>query len=112
MPNYASNNFLRAGENPLPTYIIIIKNQTIMETTNEGMSIKEKTLKFMEIAFEIAVEIGENEVNIKYRDGKMYGEIQTKQEINLHRVAELTGEISCTIITCDYGLELLLSQKL
>lgn len=76
------------------------------------MSIKEKTSKFMDTAFAIAVEIGENEVTIKTHDGKMYGEIQTRQEINLRKVQEIAGDIQVTIGSCEYGLYISMHQKL
>lgn len=76
------------------------------------MSIKEKTLKFMETAFEIAVEIGENEVTIKTHDGCMRGVIETQKEIYLQKVQEIAGDIQVSIGPCDYGLSIDLWQEL
>jgi hypothetical protein len=83
-----------------------------METTNARMSIKEKTLNFMEIAFEIAVETGENEVTIKTCNGILHANIQTNREIYLKKVQDIAGDIQVTISSCDYGLNIYLYQEL
>ena len=83
-----------------------------METTNEGMSKQAKISKFMETAFEIAVEIGENEMTVKTHDGNIWANIETQKEIYLKKVQDIAGDIQVTISVCDYGLNIHLWQEL
>lgn len=83
-----------------------------METTNEGILLKEKKSKFMAIALELAEEIGENEVTITRYPETISGYIRTRKDIRLQKVKEIVGDISTTITVDEDFLEIRMGAEL